>query len=197
MSAHNSRFERTTRGRLWDVAVVVAFAAVSGVTGCAADDPLTATFTSRVVQLEACRVVGGTDEGCEKDEEFAELRVDLMQVDDDTWWLYGVPRAGIEGGAMLGSRDSEGGLLFVAESRQTNSTSGCALTVRTQLSLRVDPEREDEVGDPCVSLVGRQVDETSSSPECDDVGVPPQAVIRIVRRRWEPLDATSTCGQGG
>jgi hypothetical protein len=174
---------------------VIAALVVGATGGCAAPEPLTATFTSRVVKLEACRVVGGADEGCEKDEEFAELRVDLVQVDDTTWWLYGVPRSGVDAGALLGSRDSEGGLLFVSESRQTNSASGCDLTVRTQLSLRIDPEREDDVGDPCVALVGRQVDETSSSAACDAVGVPPQPIVRIVRRRWEPLPDSSTCGQ--
>lgn len=179
------------------VACLAVVLAMGIVAGCGGDEPLTATFTSRVVQLDACRIVGGAQEGCEKDEEFAELRVDLVQVDDETSWLYGVPRAGVEDGALLGTRDSQGGFLFVAESTQTNSVSGCILTQRTQLSLSVDPERAGDVGDPCVSLVGRQVDETSSSAECDDVGVPAQAVVRIVRRRWEPLDATSACGQDG
>lgn len=167
------------------------------VVGCGGDEPLTATFTSRVVKLDSCRVVAGAEEGCEKEEEFAELQVDLVQVDENTWWLYGVPRSGVEDGAIAGTRDSEGGLLFVAESTQTNGASGCVLTQRTQLSLRVDPARRNDVGDPCVALVGRQVDQTSSSAECDAVGVPPQAVVRVVRRRWEPLDAASTCGQGG
>ncbi len=169
---------------------------VAVVAGCGGQPPLTGTFTSRVVKLESCRVVEGGDEGCEKDEEFAELRVDLVQVDDNTWWLTGVPRAGVKDGAILGTRDSADGLLFVAQSTQTNSVSGCVLTQRTELSLRVDPERVDDVGEPCVSLVGRQVDETSSSSGCDGLNEPPQAVVRIVRRRWEPLDGASTCGQG-
>jgi len=155
--------------------------------------PLTATFTSRVVQLESCRVVVGGDEGCEKDEQFAELRVELVQVDYDSWWLHGVPLGGVDYTSLLGTRDTAGGLLFAVGSEQVNSASGCRLAVRTQLSLRVDPERVDDVGDPCVSLVGRQVDETTASAECDEAGSPPQAVRRIVRRRWERLDDTSRC----
>jgi hypothetical protein len=163
------------------------------VSGCGGEPPLTATFTSRVVQLESCRVVGDGDEGCEKDEQFAEVRVDLVQVDDHTWWIHGVPRSGVEPGSLLGTRDADGGLLFVSASEQTNSETGCVLGVRTQLSLRVDPARADAIGDPCASLVGRQVDETEASAACDDLATPPQPVRRIVRRRWEPLEASSTC----
>jgi hypothetical protein len=174
--------------------LVVGLVASAG--GCGGDPPLTATFTSRVVQLESCRVIGSGEEGCEKDEQFAELRVELVQVDDDSWWLHGVPLGGVEHTSLLGTRDTAGGLLFVVGSEQVNSATGCQLAVRTQLSLRVDPERVDEVGDPCVALVGRQIDETAASAECDDAGSPPQPVRRIVRRRWEPLDDTSRCVSG-
>jgi hypothetical protein len=161
--------------------------------GCGGDPLLVATFTSRVVQLESCRVVGGGDEGCDRDEQFTELRVDLVQVDDTTWWLYGVPGAGGGRRALLGSSDSAGGMLFVDETSQTTATSGCVLRQRSELSLRIDPERTADVGDPCVSLVGREVATTTSSLECDDVGVPPQPVQRIIRRRWEPLGTGAAC----
>jgi hypothetical protein len=177
----------------WCAAVVVA--GVLTTAAACGDPPLQGTFTSRVVQLDSCRVLGDADEGCEKDEQFAELRVDLVAVDDNTWWLYGVPRAGVAAGALLGTRDTADGMLFVDELEQRNAATGCVLRQRTELSLRVDPARVAEVGDPCVALVGRQVDTTTSSAECDTGGVPPQAVRRIVRRRWEPLDVATTCGQ--
>jgi hypothetical protein len=166
---------------------------LSMLSACVGSESLQATFTSRVVQLDSCRVVGEGDEGCEREEEFSELRVELMQVDANTWWLLGVPRSGVKRGALLGSTDTTGGMLFVDAYEQTNRETGCVLTVKTELALRIDPDRIADVGDPCVALVGRQVDETLTTAQCDDVNVPPAAVARIVRRRWEPLSDASAC----
>lgn len=173
---------------------IVAFVVVAG-SSCA-DELLTATFTSRVVQLESCKTVGEADEGCARDESVAELRTDLVEVEKDTFWLYGLPRGGIDDRALLGTRDQGGGFLFVDENTQTDSATGCSLTTRVQLSLAVDPDRADDVGtDDCIALVGRQIDETTSTPGCDATSVPPQEIVRTLRQRWEPLDDASTCGK--
>lgn len=173
------------------VFVAVFFVVVAGA-GCA-DPPLVATFTSRIVQLESCRVVGDAPEGCSKDESVAEVRNDLVEADDDTFWLYGVDRGGVDT-ALLGTRDTVDGFLFVDETTETDGTTGCVLKTTLQISVAVEEGREDDVGaDDCVSLVGRELETTATSAECDATTVPPQPIERIVRRRWEPLDETSTC----
>jgi hypothetical protein len=173
-------------------AVVVVVAALAGA-GCG-DAPLRATFTSRIVQLETCRTVGDAPEGCARDEVIAELRTDLVEVDDDTFWLYGLRRGGVDDRAILGTRDANDGFLFVDEFTERDGVTGCTVITSLELSLAVDPERVADVGDECVSLVGRQVTTSTSSVECDGANVPPQAVVRTVRQRWEPLDPSSTCG---
>jgi hypothetical protein len=174
--------------------LVVASCFVVAAAGCA-DEPLIATFTSRVVQLETCKAVGDAPEGCSKDEAIAEVRTDLVEVDDDTFWLYGVSRGGVDDRAVLGTRDSGGGFLFIDESSQTDGSSGCVLANHVQISLAVEAGREDDVGaDDCVALVGRQTETTTTTAECDSTSVPPQPVDRVVRQRWEPLDEASTCG---
>lgn len=185
-----------TRARKLVVDVVVGALAlgVVGSAGCG-DAPLRATFTSRVVQLETCRAVGDAPEGCARDEVIAELRTDLVEVDDDTFWLYGLRRGGVDDRAVLGTRDADDGFLFVDEFTERDGVTGCSVTTSLELSLAVDPERVGDVGDDCVSLVGRQITTTTSSVECDAANVPPQAVVRTVRQRWEPLDASSTCGE--
>lgn len=173
--------------------LVVVVAAVAGA-GCA-DEPLIATFTSRVVQLESCKVVGEAPEGCSKDEAVSEVRNDLVEAGDDTFWLYGFARGSADDTALLGTRDTVGGFLFVDETVHTDASTGCVLTETLQLSLAVEAGREADVGaDDCVSLVGREVDTTVTSAECDATSVPPQAIERTARRRWEPLDDSSTCG---
>ena len=159
-------------------------------------DPLfEVTFTSRIVQLETCRVVGDGSEGCVRTEQFAERRLDLVEAEAGTFWLYGLPRDGVPDRAILGSQDSEGGFLFVDERRQENSVSGCVLTTRTTISLKIDVDGADDVGvDPCVALVGRSVDTVTASPACD-TNIPAQQVMQIVRRRFEPLGPESTCGE--
>ncbi len=157
---------------------------------------LTAPFTSRIVQLETCRTVGEGAEGCSRTEQFAERDLDLVEVEPDVLWLYGVSRDGVANRAIIGTRDTVGGFLFIDERTQTNTASTCTIVTRTELSLKIEPGREADVGsDPCIALVGRSVDTTASSSGCDSAGVPPQAIVQTVRRRYEALDAASTCGQ--
>jgi hypothetical protein len=153
--------------------------------GCG-DELLLATFTSRVVQLDACRRVGEGSEGCVRAESLAERRLTIMETDPGAYWLYGVPRDGAPERAILGSNDSAGGFLFVDERVQSNSVTGCELITRSTLSLAIDPAAAGEaVGvDDCVGLLGRSVDTISQSAACD-VNVPPQAIVQTVRRRYE------------
>jgi len=160
--------------------------------GCG-DELLTATFTSRIVQLDSCRRVGEGSEGCVRAEQLAERRLTILETEPGVFWLYGLPRDGVPERAILGSNDSEGGFLFVDQRVQTNSVTRCELTTRTELSLAVDPTAVDRVGvDACVGLVGRSVDTTSSSADCD-TNVPPQAVVQTVRRRFEPPAPDGLC----
>ena len=173
----------------------MAMVAAMTSTGCG-DELLVATFTSRVVQLETCRSVGGSAEGCVADERITERQLDLVEVQPDVFWLYGVRRDGVENRAILGSRDNTGGFLFVDERAQEDSVQGCTLTTRLSLSLAVEEDRVADVGsDPCISLVGRAQETTTSSAGCDSVNVPPQEIVRIVRQRFEGLSPTSTCGE--
>lgn len=161
---------------------------------CGGEPLLIAAFTSRIVQLDACRIVGDGSEGCVRSEQIAERRLDLVEVEPGLFWLYGLPRDGVPDRAILGSRDSEGGYLFVDERIQENSVSGCSLTTRTSVNLAIDPERAADAGvDPCVALVGRSVDTVVASPACD-TNVPAQQVVQTVRRRFEPLGPESACG---
>lgn len=171
---------------------VVAFTGL--LSSCGPEPLLVATFTSRIVQLDSCRIVGEGSEGCVRSEQIAERRLDLVEVEPGLFWLYGLPRDGVADRAILGSRDSAGGFLFVDERVQTNSVSGCELTTRTSVNLTIDPARVDDVGvDSCVSLLGRSVDTVVSSPACD-VNVPAQQVVQTVRRRFEALGLESLCG---
>jgi hypothetical protein len=165
-----------------------------GIAGCGGEELLVATFTSRIVQLDACKTVGEGSEGCVRREEFVERRLDLVEVEPNLLWLYGVPRDGVSDRAILGSRDNAGGFLFVDERTQTNSVTGCELVSRVSISVAIDPARVDDSGiDACVSLVGRSVETTVASPACD-TNVPAQQVVQTVRRRYEPLGSDSSCG---
>ena len=167
---------------------------VASSVGCGGEERLAAAFTSRIVQLETCRTVGDGAEGCSRTEQFAERNLELVEVETDTFWLYGVPRDGVPDRAIIGTRDSAGGFLFVDERTQTNSTTTCAVVTRVEISLQIEEGREADVGiDPCIALVGRSVDTVSSSIGCDATGVPAQPVVQTVRRRYEPIDAASTC----
>src|SRR5687768_16576085 len=101
-----------------------------------------ATFTSRVVQHEICRVVGDRPETCQREEMLLDLRVRIVEKDARNVWLYGIPRAGVSDRAILGTRDIDGGFLFIDESTQTNEGSGCTLTDRLEISLAVDSEAQ-------------------------------------------------------
>ncbi len=176
------------------VVVVVVTASLFGA-GCA-PEPIIGTFTSQVVQLETCRSVGDAPEGCARDEAIAALRVDIVEADENTFWLYGLTRGGVDDRAVLGTRDAQGGFLFVDESSQADRNTGCALTNTLELSLAVEPGRLKDVGnDDCIALVGRQIETTATTAQCDTASVPPQPVVRIVRERWEPLDETAVCAE--
>lgn len=164
--------------------------------GCGGDPLLSAQFTSQIVQLETCRTVGTAAEGCTRNEQFAERRLDLVEVEPDVFWLYGVVRDGASDRALLGARDTAGGFYFVDERTTTNTDTGCVQVARIEVSLQVEEGRADDVGsDPCVSLVGRSVETISLNAACDTTNLPAQPIVQTVRRRYEALDAASTCGE--
>lgn len=160
----------------------------AGVAACG-DAPLRATFTSRIVQHEICRVVGDRPEVCTREESATDVRVRVEEQDDDNVWLYGIPRGGVSDRAILGSRDLEGGLLFVDERVQESDSSECTVVDRLEITLEVDRDADPEaVGvDPCVPLVGRETEVTESSAGCDAVNEPPLAQALIARRRWQAM----------
>lgn len=161
---------------------------LAAASGCGGDEERVATFTSDVVQRESCRVTGEGSESCTRDEVTLRLRVTLVEDELDRATLLGIPRGGGSDRGLLGTLDSQGGYLFSDERVQRNAATGCVLTERLLLSLRVDEEAEPEAigADDCVALVGRETRSTLTSAECDDVNDPPQPVERIVRRRWQP-----------
>lgn len=151
------------------------------------DEPLNAAFTSRVVQRDVCRVVGGRPEVCEREESSRDVKVTLLEREDGHVWLFGIPRFGVPDRAILGTRDSRGGFLFVDEQVQENSNSGCVLVERVEISIAIDEAAPAEsIGvDPCVSLLGRETETTFTSFGCDDINVPPLDSTLTARRRWE------------
>lgn len=155
---------------------------------CGGTAPLSASFTSEVVQRESCRVVGDGTEACTRDEVTLRLRATLVADELDRAFLYGVPRGGGSDRAILGSLDSQGGWLFEDERVQENERTGCALTERLSLSLRIEDGVDPALLgiDACVALVGREVRQTIASAPCDEVNDPPAEVTRLVRRRWQP-----------
>lgn len=150
-------------------------------------EPLVAAFTSRVVQREVCRVVGDRPEVCTRDEAITDVRVRLVERDDGNVWLYGIHRGGGADRAILGTRDSDDGFLFVDETVQENDLSACVLTRRLEISVVVDPAADPaQVGDSvCVALLGRETEVTTSSAGCDTVNDPKLTTTTIARRRWE------------
>ena len=161
-------------------ALVVALA-------CAGCGPnlLDATFTSRVVQHETCKVVGDRPEVCTREESTVDVRVRVVERPGDNAWLYGIPRGGVSDRAILGSKDSIGGWVFVDEVVQTNAGSGCTLDDRLEIALVIDPAAAAVGTDPCSDLLGRETETTQSSAGCDVVNVPPLATTLTARRRWE------------
>ena len=149
--------------------------------------PLDATFTSRVVQHDTCKTVGARPQVCTKEEANTDVRVHLVEREDDNVWLYGVPRGGVSDRAVLGSRDAPHGFLVVDTTTTSNAGSGCVVVSRLEIALAVSADVDPKkVGvDPCVPLVGRENETTTSSPGCDAVNQPPQQTVLVANRRWE------------
>ena len=164
--------------------VVVSTACVAWLSSCGAA-PLTATFTSEVVQHETCKTSGAHPETCATNELVDDVRVRLVEVEDNAVWLYGIPREGVPDRALLGTRDNQGGFLFVDEVTQSNSKTGCNVVTRLEISVAVDPTASKVGTDPCVALLGRETDTTTSTAACDTVHTPPEASTRVDRRRWQ------------
>lgn len=172
-------------GRRLVVAQLVALSVVLSV-GCGRE-PINASFTSRVVQRDVCRVVGGRPEVCEREEASLDVKVQIVEREDDHAWLYGIPRNGASDRAIFGTRDSLDGFLFTDEIEQENSNSGCLLRNSLTISVAIEESAPlESIGvDPCISLVGRETEVTFSSAGCDDVNVPPLDSTLTARRRWE------------
>lgn len=153
------------------------------------EDLLVATFTSDVVQRDTCRILGDDDrELCSRDESVSRLTVNLVEDDDDRVWISGIALEGESDRRLLGTRDAEGGFLFVDETRETNTATSCTFTRTLLLSLKIEEgvTEEQAATDVCTALVGRETRTFATSVECDDVNEPPVAITRIQRRRWEP-----------
>jgi hypothetical protein len=164
-------------------------------TACGGDDVLTsATFSSDIVQFNDCRSIAGRPEQCVNIESTATRRVVLDERAPDSVWLYGVRRNGIDNRAILGARKDGGGWIFADENVTTNATTGCKVVRGLTIVLDVDPDADaTKIGvDPCVSLVGREVEVTDESAGCDTTNDPPEAVVRTLRRRWQAVFA-ATC----
>ncbi len=153
------------------------------------DQQVHATFTSRVVQHETCRVVGDRPEVCTREESTDDVRVRLVEQADDNVWLYGITRDGVGDRAILGSRDAERGFLFVDEAARESDASDCTLTDRIEISLEISGDVDaSAVGtDPCVPLLGRETEVTESSAGCDTINDPQLPQALIARRRWEQM----------
>ncbi len=167
--------------------LVIALLALSSVgIGCG-QEPLNASFTSRVVQRDVCRVVGGRPEVCEREEASLDVKVQIVELEDDHVWLYGIPRNGASDRAIFGTRDSRGGFLFTDEIEQENENSGCVLRNSLEISIAIEETAPlESIGvDPCIPLVGRETEVTFTSAGCDDVNVPPLDSTLTARRRWE------------
>ena len=172
-----------------------AIVAVLALAASCGPEPLAAAFTSRVVQREVCRVIGTRPEVCTREEATIDLRVRLVEREDERLWLYGIPRNGVSDRAIFGTRDSRDGFLFadsvVQEVLSEDGGSGCVLTEQLEISIAIEESALPEaIGtDPCVALVGRETEVTVTSLECDTVNEPPLPSTLTARRRWEkPLE---------
>lgn len=159
-----------------------------GLAACG-DPQVHASFSSRVVQHEICRVVGDRPEVCTREERTDDLRVRLVEQATDNVWLYGIVRGGVADRAVLGSYDEEVDLLFIDEAVHESDASTCTVTDRIEISLEIPADADPSaIGvDPCVPLVGRETEVTTSSAGCDTVNDPQLAESLIARRRWEPV----------
>jgi hypothetical protein len=178
------------------IARVLVVVALGSAGACGpAEEPLIATFTSDVVQRDTCRTQGDDErELCVRDESVQRLTVDLIEDDRDRVWISGIPIEGESDRRLLGTRDDEGGFLFIQETFEENDLNGCRFDRFLQLSLRL-PDGVSEAAardDTCTALVGRELRTFTTSDSCDDVNDPPVEITRIQRKRWEPaLD----CGE--
>jgi hypothetical protein len=168
------------------VKVSAVLVALMASIGCG-PEPLNASFTSRVVQRDVCRVVGARPEVCEREEASLDVKVQIVELEDNHVWLYGIPRNGASDRAIFGTKDSRGGYLFSDVIEQENSNSGCVLRNSLEISVVIDEAAPAEsIGvDPCIPLVGRETEVTFSSAGCDDINVPPLDSTLTARRRWE------------
>lgn len=177
----------TPTPRHFTAMLALACSVASLVMSSCGEEPINASFTSRVVQRDVCRVVGARPEVCEREEASLDVRVQIVELEDDHAWLYGIPRNGASDRAIFGTRDSRGGFLFVDEVVQENTNSGCVLRNRLEISIAIeDTAPAESIGvDPCISLVGRETEVTFSAAGCDDINVPPLDSTLTARRRWE------------
>lgn len=165
---------------------IVAFAIVA-LAGACGSPPLDAPFTSEIVQHDVCKVVGSRPQVCDKQETIDDVRVHVVETDDQNVWLIGIPRDGHSDRAILGSRDSTGGFLFTDETVTTNAASNCTLDDRLEIAIAVDTAADaKKIGsDPCIALLGRENEVTTSSPGCDAVNNPPAQIVTTANRRWQ------------
>jgi hypothetical protein len=162
---------------------------------CGGEDALlSATFSSDIVQFNDCRSVAQRPEQCINIESTATRRVHLEERAAGDVWLYGVRRNGVDDRAILGARKEGGGWLFTDENTVTNTVTGCKVVRGVTYTLDVDPGADAaKIGvDPCLSLVGRELEVSDESAGCDTVNDPPEAVVRTFRRRWQAVFA-ETC----
>jgi hypothetical protein len=170
---------------------MLALAVAAGcVAGCGDDTEKMAHFKSQVIQMDRCERKDDGPETCVVQETVRQLQLTLVEDPEARAWLHGVVRDGQSNRTILGTRDSQGGYLFYAESTQDNAKSECRLTQKHLLSVAaeegVDPFAEE--ADPCQALVGREVRTTVSSAECSETG---EKVERIQRARWEAVPGCS------
>jgi hypothetical protein len=165
---------------------LVALAVTAFVAACGSP-PLDAPFTSEIVQHDICKVVGTRPQVCDQQETVDDVRVHVVETDDENVWLFGIPRDGHPDRAILGSKDQNGGFLFVDETVTSNSASHCTLDDRLEISIAVDTAADaKKVGiDPCIALLGRENEVTTSSPGCDTVNNPPAQIVTTANRRWQ------------
>lgn len=155
---------------------------LSATFACGAE-PVVQTFTSDIVQRRSCEQVGERSEVCVPNEFTQQVRVTLVEGEEERVTLSGVPLLGISDRTIYGTRDNLGGYLFESVQRSVNSTSGCEVIRTTTLSLVIGNLDEDNA--ICTPLEGRETQVTEVSAECDDVRVEPLAEVRTLRRRWE------------
>lgn len=174
------RLNGTRRQRL--CAGMLTAGLLAGLAGCGPQEKRVYTQL-RLVEQEVCETVGTQPEGCRPDEVVATRAVVLREDAPDRVWLTGWPRSG-GGDTWLGTRDSRGGLLFVATTRREQQDTGCTYEETTTLSLAGE-EGADPFTTDCPVLLGRSVRTARSTGGCTTHGEP---VVRVIRGRFEAHD---------